>query len=77
MNRCKRKVLLCWKDIIGTWTLRNTNQGKLKITEQEVEHLNIVILQGVSKIKWTRIGNLQSENCFIWVMASTKETVRN
>ena len=41
MQRCDRKVKNCMTPIIGTYNVRNKNEGKIAIVEQETEHLNI------------------------------------
>ena len=37
------------------------NQGKLKVVKQEMARVNINIL-GISKLKWTRMGEFNSED---------------
>ena len=41
------------------------NQGKLKVAKQEVERVKIDIL-GISKLKWTGMGEFNSEDHFIY-----------
>ena len=43
---------------IGTWNVRSVNQGKLEVVKQEMARVNISIL-GISKLKWTGIGESQ------------------
>ena len=40
------------------------NQGKLKVVKQEMARMNIDIL-GISKLKWTGIGEFNSGNHYI------------
>ena len=40
------------------------NQGKLDVVKQEMARLNIDIL-GISELKWTRIGELNSDDHYI------------
>lgn len=44
---------------IRTWITRSTDQGKLEIVKQEIEHLVIAVL-GVSELKWTEVGHFKS-----------------
>ena len=41
------------------------NQGKLEVVRQEMARLNIDIL-GISKLKWTRMGEFNSEDHYIY-----------
>ena len=44
----------------GSWNVRSMNQGKLEVVQQETASLNIDIL-GVSKLKWTGVGEIKSD----------------
>ena len=57
----------CWKEqyCIGTWNVRSMNQGKLEVVKQEMAKVNIDIL-GISKIKWTRMGEFNSDDHYIY-----------
>ena len=46
---------------IGTWNVRSTNQGKLKVVKQEMARVNVNIL-GISELKWTGVGELNSDD---------------
>ena len=46
---------------IGTWNVRSGNQGKLEVVKQEMARVNINIL-GVSELKWTRMGEFNSDD---------------
>ena len=50
---------------IGTWNVRSMNQDKLEVVKQEMERVNIDIL-GVSKLKWTGMGEFNSDNHYIY-----------
>ena len=50
---------------IGTWNVRSMNQGKLGAVKQETARVDIDIL-GVSKLKWTRIGEFNSDDHYIY-----------
>ena len=41
------------------------NQGKLEVVEQEMARVNIDIL-GISKIKWTGMGEFNSDDHYIY-----------
>ena len=41
------------------------NQGKLEVVQQEMASLNIDIL-GVSKQKWTGVGEIKSDEYYIY-----------
>ena len=50
---------------IGIWKVRSMNQGKLEVVKQEMARLNIDIL-GTSELKWTRIGEFNSDDHYIY-----------
>ena len=41
------------------------NQGKLEVVKQEMERVNVDIL-GISKLKWTRMGEFNSDDHYIY-----------
>ena len=49
----------------GTWNVRSMNQGKLEGVKQVMARVNINIL-GISKLKWTRMGEFNSEDHYIY-----------
>ena len=54
----KSKIRCCKEQYcIGTWNVRSMNQGKLEVVKQEMATVIVNIL-GVSKLKWTGMGNL-------------------
>ena len=55
---------------IGTWNVRSMNQGKLEVIEQEMARVNIDIL-GISKLKWTRMGEFYCQPAYLTYMEST------
>ena len=59
------KVRCCKKQYCtGTWNVRFRNQGKLEEVKQEMAKVNIDIL-GISELKWTGIGEFNSDECYI------------
>ena len=56
------KVRCCKKQYsIGIWNVRSMNQGKLELVKQEMARVNIDIL-GISKLKWTGMGEFNSDD---------------
>ena len=41
------------------------NQGKLEVVKQEMARVNVDILR-ISKLKWTGIGEFNSDHCYIY-----------
>ena len=41
------------------------NQGKLDVVKQEMARVNVDIL-GISKLKWTGMGEFNSDNYYIY-----------
>ena len=61
----KSKVRYCKQQYcIGTWNVRSMNQGKLEVVKQEMPRMNVNIL-GISKLKWTGMGEFKSDNHYI------------
>ena len=54
---------------IGTWNVRSMNQGKLEVVKQEIERLNFDIL-GISELKWTGMGEFNSDDHYIYYCVS-------
>ena len=54
---------VCCKEqyCIGTWYVRPMNQGDLEVIKPEMTRVNIDIL-GISELKWTRMGNCNSDD---------------
>ena len=47
------------------WNVRSMNQGKLKVVKHEMAGVNVNIL-GISKLKWTRMGEFNSHDHYIY-----------
>ena len=70
----RSKVRCCKEQYhIGTWNVRSMNQGKLKVVKQEMARVNVDIL-GISKLKWTRMGEFNSDDHDIYY--SEQESLR-
>ena len=59
--------LRCCKEqhCIGTWNVRSMNQGKLGVVKEEMARVNVNIL-GISKLKWTGMGEFNSDDHYIY-----------
>ena len=63
VNPDGRKFRCCKEHYcIGTWNVRSMNQGKLEVVKQEMARVNVGIL-GISKLKWTGLGEFNSDDC--------------
>ena len=62
-----RSKIRCCKEqyCMGTWNVRSMNQGKLEAVKQEMARVNIDIL-GNSKLKWTGMGEFNSDDHYIY-----------
>ena len=62
-----RSKVRCCKEqyCIGTWNVRSINQGKSEVVKQGMARVNIDIL-GISKLKWTGIGEFNSDDHYIY-----------
>ena len=62
-----RSKVRCCKEkyCIETWNIRSMNQGKLEVVKQEMARVNVNIL-GVSELKWTGMGEFNSNNHYIY-----------
>ena len=56
----------CYKEqyCIGTWNVRSMNQGKLEVVKQVMARVNVDIL-GISELKWTGMGEFNSDDHYI------------
>ena len=62
----RSKVQCCKEEYcIGTWNVRSMNQGKLEMVKQEMARVNVDIL-GISKLKWTGMGEFNSDDHYIY-----------
>lgn len=52
---CKERIL------VGTYSIRSINKRKINTVKEEIDQLHIDILS-ISELKWTGIGNSQSED---------------
>ena len=61
-----RNKVQCRKEqyCIGIWNVRSMNQGKLQMVKQEMARVNVDIL-GISKLKWTGMGEFNSDELYI------------
>ena len=60
------KVWCCKEQYcVGTWNVRSTNQGKLEVVKQEMARVNVDII-GISKLKWTGMGEFNSDDHYIY-----------
>jgi len=50
---------------LNIWNVRSMNQGKLEVVKQEMARVNVNIL-GISKVKWTGIGEFNSDDHYIY-----------
>ena len=63
------KVWCCKEQYcIEIWNVRSMNQGKLEVVKQEMARVSINIL-GISKLKWTGMGELNSDDHYIYYCA--------
>ena len=62
-----RSKVRCCKEqyCIRTWNVRSMNQGKLEVVKQEMARVNVDIL-GISKLKWTGMGEFNSDDHYIY-----------
>ena len=63
----RSKIQCCKQQYgIGTWNVRFMNQGKLEVVKpkQEMARVNVDIL-GISKLKWTGMGEFNSDDHYI------------
>ena len=62
----RSKVQCCEEEYcIGTWNARSMNQSKLKVVKQEMARVNVDIL-GISELKWTGMGEFNSDDHYIY-----------
>ena len=59
------KVQCCKEQYcIGTWNVRSMNQGKLEVVKQEMAKVNNIL--GISELKWTAMGEVNSDDHYIY-----------
>ena len=61
-----RSKVRCYKEqyCIGMCNVRSMNQGKLEVVRQEMARVNVDIL-GISELKWTGMGEFNSDDHYI------------
>ena len=61
------KVQCCKEQYcMGTWNVRSMNQGKVKVVKQEMARVNVNILGISSELKWTGMGEFNSQDHYIY-----------
>ena len=62
-----RSKVQCCKEqyCIGNWTVRSMNQGELEVVKHVMARVNAGII-GISKLKWTGIGEFNSSDHYIY-----------
>ena len=61
----RSKVRYCKEQYcIGIWNVRSMNKGELEVGRQEMARVNVDII-GISKLKWTRMGEFNSDEHYI------------
>ena len=57
----------CCKDLycIGTWNVKSMHQGKLEVVKQKMARVNVNIL-GISELRWTGMGEFNSDDNYIY-----------
>ena len=73
-----RSKIRCCKEqyCIGTWNVRSVKQGKLEVVKQEMARVNVDIL-GISKLKWTGMGDFNSDDHYIYYYCGQESLRRN
>ena len=61
----RSKVQCCKEQYIRTWIVRSINKSKLEVVKEEMARVNIDIL-GISELKWTRMGDFNSDGHYIY-----------
>ena len=74
---CDGSKVRCCKEqyCLGTWNTRSINQGKLEEDKQEMARVNINIL-GISELKWTRMGEFNSDDHYIYYCGQEEDVCR-
>ena len=72
-----RSNVQCCKEqySIGTWNVRPMNQGKLQVVKQEMARMDVNIL-GISELKWTGMGEFNSDDHYIYIYSCGQESLR-
>ena len=65
------KVQCCKEQYcIGIWNVRSINQGTFEVVKQEMARMNVNIL-GISELKWTGMGEFNSDDPYICCVYET------
>ena len=59
---------------IEMWNIRSLNQSKLEVVKQEMARVNVDIL-GISELKWTGMGEFNSDDHYIYYRNLTQMTI--
>ena len=77
LSRGESNVQCCKEQYyIGIWNVRSMNQGKLDVVKQEMATANIDVL-GISELKWTRIGEFNSDDHYISIVVNGVDLIDN
>ena len=73
-----RSKVRCCKEqyCMGTWNVRSVNQGKLEVIKQEMARVNVDIL-GISELRWTGMGEFNSDDHYIYYYCGQDPLRRN
>ena len=68
----------CYKGqyCIGTWNVRSMNQGRLEVVKQKMARVNVDIL-GIRELKWTGMGEFNSDDHYIYYCGQESFRRRN
>ena len=63
----RSKVRCCEEQYsVGTWNVRSMIQGKLEVVKQEMARVNVLDILGISELKWTGMGEFNSDDHYIY-----------
>ena len=69
----RSKVRSCKEQYcIGAWNVRSMNQDKLEVVKQEMARVNIINILGISKLRWTGMGEFNSDDHCIYYCGQTQ-----
>ena len=57
---------------MGTWNVRSMSQGKLEVVPQVMARVNVDI-SGISELKWTEMGEFNSDDHYIYYLENPLE----
>ena len=77
MTGDRSKVQCCKEQYcIETWNVRFMNQGKLEVVKQDMARVNVNIL-GISELKWTGMGEFNSDDHYYIYYCGQESLRRN